>query len=133
MCSPLPLLIHSGTLLQRFSPPSLIVNPHLATKPVSPVYTHAILIPINFSLTSHFPPSYCPISLLSFTACKTVTSLCFQFHSSCSIMNPFQLDSHVYPTTKASLIKVIGDLHIAKSNSQFSVLPYYLLYRQQLT
>lgn len=88
---------------------------------------------MNFSLTSHFPPSYSPISLLSFTACKTVTFLCFQIHSSCSFMNPFQLDSHVYPTTKAPLIKVIGDLHIANSNSQFSVLPYYVLYRQQLT
>lgn len=88
-----------------------------------------------FHLDSHFPSSYCPLPLLSFIAklSKKVISLHLQFLSSHSFMNPLQLDSHVYPTTIAPFFKVIRDLHIAKSSSQCSGLPYYLLNRQRFT
>lgn len=88
-----------------------------------------------FPLDSHFPSSYCPLPLLSFITklSKKVISFCLQFLSSHYLMNPLQLDSHVYPTTIAPFFKVIGDLHIAKSSSQCSDLPYYLHSRQCFT
>lgn len=74
----------------------------------------------NSSLT---PYSHCSISLIFYSKIpqKTIYIHCLYFLSNSSL-NLLQVCFHPHHTTEMVLIKVTSNLHIAKSNCQFSVL-----------
>lgn len=74
----------------------------------------------NSSLT---PYSHCSISLIFYSKIpqKTIYIHCLYFLSNSSL-NLLQVCFHPHHTTEMVLIKVTSNLHIAKSNYQFSVL-----------